>query len=1333
MRLLNLFTGQANPRRNSTRRKTAHGAGLGHRLCRVEPLEQRMLLSVASPAHEPFRVGLWTPELIEDLGAFVESQPWPEVLGDVDPYVVRELVHIPLRTDARGGYRTIVTMHPLGQYRNDEAIAALTELDFVDFARPESECVVRYTSRSQELIDAITTGHSEEQAYLCVEPELVQSVPIEMRVTVWSEAKLADIGAWVDAQSWPEALGAVDGEWVDQLISIPVRSEPRGGYFTIFTMPVSGDVSALEQVEFIEHARLESESVVQYGPRAQEHIDALTTTGSEEGVHTEVIRLSQLPIEMRITFWTEQRIPDVDAFVEAREWPESLGYVDGELVEQLVSIPIRSEPRGGYFTIVSMDILADISALDRVDFVEHARLEAESVVQFSAGAQESFDRRTMTRSKEPVHAALAESGPLISMDDFRDDSRFSGMDGSGYAVAILDSGIDLDHSYFGPDNDSNGVADRIVYHYDFCGNNDPDGSDENGHGTHVSSIAASEHGTNTGMAPAADIVALKVLDQYGSGTFGDIEEALEWVAEHASTYNIATVNMSLSDQLNHTSATQRTELGIYDDLETLVEDEGVIVVSASGNSFHAYDDTQGVAYPSADPNSLSIGAVYDDDLGRRPPTGTYPDGSVAYTTDADRITSYSQRHETLTTVLAPGELITAAWLNGGTATKGGTSMAAPHIAGIAVLAQQLAVQELGQPLTQDQFANLLQETGTTVNDGDDEDDNVTNTDVDFARVDMFALGEGILDLHWEVDAGEDADDDEEDMFVVSRVGDDIKIDINGSSAGQRAVEDVIRITINGSGDIDRVQVNPLGSDFDGNVVINRGEYGAADRAYLRDSSGDDKFYGYATYAKMEIEDAYTVTANGFRYVTAYAYNGGADRAQLYDSAGNDYFTAYPTWGFLSGAGFYNRAEHFDYVHGYGNQGGNDTAELFDSAGDDSFVAYLDYAILSGTGFYNRAKFFDEVYAYANNGGTDGAQLYDSAGDDSFVAYPDYGVLSGSGFYNRAVNFEYLHGYANYKTGDSDAAVLYDSAGDDSLVAYPDYAILSGSGFYNRAKFFAEVEAHADNGGTDIAQLYDSVGDDTYEAYPDYGVLSGTGFYNRAEDFETLHGYANNEIGDSDAAVLYDSAGDDSLVAYPDYAILSGSGFYNRAKFFAEVEAYASDGTDVAQLRDSAGNDSLTQYENQAMVFSGSGFDNRANYFDEVYAYANAGGTDTAYLLDSDGNDTFTFTHASGIAILSGSGFFKRAKFFDEGTAHAEDHDDYDTATLDTGEEWVVTGDWESVGGKSGGAGAKVNGSALELAGWLASLDRANSPSRDNAKDDVRPLNAQLLLVGAWDQ
>lgn len=329
-----------------------------------------------------------------------------------------------------------------------------------------------------------------------------------------------------------------------------------------------------------------------------------------------------------------------------------------------------------------------------------------------------------------------DSASLINLDDFRADPRFSAIDGNGYASAVLDTGIDLDHPFFGPDTNLDGIADRIVYQYDFA-DADTDASDSDGHGSNVSSIVGSSDGTYPGVAPGADIIALKVFRNSGAGSFSYVESALQWVVNNAATYNIVSVNMSLGDSENFSTPQQL--YGISDELAAL-EALGVIIVSASGNDFYSHASQTGVSYPAADPNSLSVGAVFDASIGHV----NYGSGAEAYTSGPDRITPFSQRHATLTDVMAPGAAIRGADRNGGTVAMHGTSQAAPHVAGIAVLMQQLAEQTLGRTLATDEFLDLMRDTAATILDGDDEDDNVTNTGLNFSRADVFAMAEALV-------------------------------------------------------------------------------------------------------------------------------------------------------------------------------------------------------------------------------------------------------------------------------------------------------------------------------------------------------------------------------------------------------------------------------------------------------------------------------------------------------------------------------------------------------------------------------------------------------------
>ncbi len=357
----------------------------------------------------------------------------------------------------------------------------------------------------------------------------------------------------------------------------------------------------------------------------------------------------------------------------------------------------------------------------------------------TGGTQASFFTTGPASTGGAFSPSDAQSGSLIGMDLFRADARFADIDGRGFATVILDTGIDADHPFFG---------NRVVHTFDFTGNGDT--SDPNGHGSNISSIIGSSDGTHTGMAPGADIIHLKVFEvtrdpatgeESTSADAADIEQALQWAIDNAERYNIASVNMSLSDGLNYTAPTQKYDL---DDELAALANKNIIVSSSSGNKFFSHNSRPGVSYPSADPNSLSIGAVYDANVGGK----AYDDGDlVANSTDADRVAPFSQRHQDLTAVFAPGAVITGADNNGGTTSLQGTSQAAAHISGIAVLAQQLAERELGRRLTPNEFGQLLRDTGVTVNDGDDEDDNVTNTGLDYQRVNMAALAEEIFVNH----------------------------------------------------------------------------------------------------------------------------------------------------------------------------------------------------------------------------------------------------------------------------------------------------------------------------------------------------------------------------------------------------------------------------------------------------------------------------------------------------------------------------------------------------------------------------------------------------------
>jgi hypothetical protein len=139
-------------------------------------------------------------------------------------------------------------------------------------------------------------------------------------------------------------------------------------------------------------------------------------------------------------------------------------------------------------------------------------------------AQEAAAAVAIDADTTLAYASDAQSYPLINVDDYTANPSYSRFDGTGYSIAILDTGADLDNSAFGPDLNSDGIADRIVYNWDYA-NNDNNASDDNGHGTNVAGISA-------GLATGANLIILKVLDNTGSGSFANIESALQWVGQN---------------------------------------------------------------------------------------------------------------------------------------------------------------------------------------------------------------------------------------------------------------------------------------------------------------------------------------------------------------------------------------------------------------------------------------------------------------------------------------------------------------------------------------------------------------------------------------------------------------------------------------------------------------------------------------------------------------------------------------------------------------------------------------------------------------------------------
>jgi subtilisin family serine protease len=218
--------------------------------------------------------------------------------------------------------------------------------------------------------------------------------------------------------------------------------------------------------------------------------------------------------------------------------------------------------------------------------------------------------------------------------------------GTGVRIYVLDTGVRRTHAQF---------AGRAAYmlggnNGDFVGDGHGNAEDCHGHGTHVAGIAA---GSGFGVAKNALIRSGRVVDCAGNGTESMAISAMDWIIGNG--IKPAVVNMSLG----------YGDVQAVRDMARRLHAAGYVVVAAAGNgNFAGTPQDACLQSPAGNPSSLTVGA----------------------TTQTDAESSFSN-YGTCVDLLAPGSAVRSAWVGSDTATNtiSGTSMAAPHGAGVAAL------------------------------------------------------------------------------------------------------------------------------------------------------------------------------------------------------------------------------------------------------------------------------------------------------------------------------------------------------------------------------------------------------------------------------------------------------------------------------------------------------------------------------------------------------------------------------------------------------------------------------------------------------------------------
>ena len=188
-----------------------------------------------------------------------------------------------------------------------------------------------------------------------------------------------------------------------------------------------------------------------------------------------------------------------------------------------------------------------------------------------------------------------------------------GYDGAGVGVAVIDSGITAHHDDLGYRGISPAVrvvgGQRVTAFVDFV-NGRALPYDDNGHGTHVSGIIAGDgydsFGAKAGIAPAAHLVSLKVLDAHGKGVISDVIAAFGWAVQNRLAHNIRVINLSVGARVTESYWTDPLTLAAK-----RATDAGIVVVTAAGNLGKKSDGGRqygSITAPGNAPWVLTVGA-----------------------------------------------------------------------------------------------------------------------------------------------------------------------------------------------------------------------------------------------------------------------------------------------------------------------------------------------------------------------------------------------------------------------------------------------------------------------------------------------------------------------------------------------------------------------------------------------------------------------------------------------------------------------------------------------------------------------------------------------------
>jgi len=265
-------------------------------------------------------------------------------------------------------------------------------------------------------------------------------------------------------------------------------------------------------------------------------------------------------------------------------------------------------------------------------------------------AVKEYNKSGYVEYAEPNYIYHATSYPVPTNDPYYSSQwglhkiqapqAWSHATGKNTVIAIIDTGVQVNH----PD-----LAGKVINGYDFV-DRDWTPQDGNGHGTHCAGIAAAITNNGRGIAgaaPDAQILAVRVLNNSGSGTLAAVADGIRYAAD----YGADVISLSLGGSSGATTLQQAVDYAWS---------KGAVVVAAAGNSGNTAPH-----YPAYYANAIAVAS-----------------------TDSNDNKSYFSTYGSWVDVAAPGSSIISTYPTSTYATLSGTSMATPYVAGVAALLKE---------------------------------------------------------------------------------------------------------------------------------------------------------------------------------------------------------------------------------------------------------------------------------------------------------------------------------------------------------------------------------------------------------------------------------------------------------------------------------------------------------------------------------------------------------------------------------------------------------------------------------------------------------------------